>query len=95
MSQGRGLDLKNVARHLHGRDASLRRMYASHDVSMKASTDDRSKKFAVEIAQCQWTKYIWRSNNPSIVIDGCVLGDKNSSTLSKQSGTAPPSNISL
>ena len=80
MSQGRGL---NVVRHLPGRDASLRRMYPSHGVPMKASTDGRSKKFAVAIAQSQRAKCVRRPNNPSIVIDVRGLGDKDSSTIRK------------
>ena len=58
-------------------------MYPSHGVPMKASTDGRSKKFAVAIAQSQRAKCVRRPNNPSIVIDVRGLGDKNSSTLSK------------
>ena len=68
--------------HVPGRESSLRSMYASHRVPMEAPTDSRSEKFAIEIAQCQWTKCVWRSNNPSIVIDVRFLGDKDSSTLS-------------
>ena len=75
MSQGRGLDLKDVVCHVLGRDASLRRMYASHGVPMEASTDSRSEKFAIAIAQCQWTKCVWRSINSSIVINVRGLGD--------------------
>ena len=78
MSQGRGLDLDNVVCHVPGRDASLRRMYASHSVSMEALADSRSEKFAIAIAQCQWTKGVWRSNNLSIIIDVRGLGDKDS-----------------
>ena len=37
-SQSGGLNLKNVVRHLPGRDASLRVMYASHGVPVEAST---------------------------------------------------------
>ena len=58
-------------------------MYASHGVPMKASTDGRSKKFAIAIAQCQGTKCVCRSNDPSIVIDIRGLGDEDNSTLSK------------
>ena len=50
MSQSGGLSLKDVVRHLPGRDTSLRRMYASHGVPMEASTDSRSKKFAITVA---------------------------------------------
>ena len=50
MSQSGGLNLKDVVRHLPGRDTSLRRMYASHGVPMEAATDSRSKKFAITIA---------------------------------------------
>ena len=39
MGKGSSLDLKNVVRHLPGGDASLRRVYASHDVPVKASTN--------------------------------------------------------
>ena len=50
MGQGSGLSLKDVVRHLSGRDASLRGLYASHGVPVEAST----KKLAIAIAQCQW-----------------------------------------
>ena len=50
---------------------------------MKASTDGRSKKFAIAIAQSQRAKCVWISNDPSIVIDVRGLGDKVSSALSK------------
>ena len=50
MGQSSGFNLKNVVLHLPGGDTSLRRMYASHGVPMKASTDGRSKKFAITIA---------------------------------------------
>ena len=50
MIQSCGLDLKDVVRHLPGRDTPLRRMYASHGVPMEASTNGRSKKFAITIA---------------------------------------------
>ena len=83
MSQGRGLDLKKGVRHLPGGDASLRGTYASHGVPMEDSTDGRSKKFAIAIAQCQRAKSVWRSNDPSIVIDVRGLGDENRPTLSK------------
>ena len=53
MSQSGGFNLKNVVRHLPGGDTSLRRMYTSHGVPMKATTDGRSKKFAITIAQRQ------------------------------------------
>ena len=43
----------------------------------------RSKKFAIKIAQCQRAKSVWRSNNPSIVIDVRGLGDKDSCAFSK------------
>ena len=56
MSQGGGFNLKNVVRHLPGRDTSLRRMYASHGVPMDASTNSSSEKLAIAIAQCQWAK---------------------------------------
>ena len=59
MSQTGGLNLKDVVRHLSGRDTSLRRMYASHGVSMEALTDSRSEKFAIAFAQRQWTKRVW------------------------------------
>ena len=69
MSQGRGFDLKYVVCHVLGRDASLRRMCASHSLPMEASTDSRREKYAIAIAERQWTKCVRRSNNPSIVID--------------------------
>ena len=92
MSQGRGL---NVVRHLPGRDASLRRMYPSHGVPVKASTDGRSKKFAVAIAQSQRAKCVRRPNNPSIVSMSEVLGIKTVLLSEKCSGTVPPSNKDL
>ena len=55
MSQSGGLNLKDV---VPGGDTSLRRMYASHGVPMEASTDGRSKKFAISIAQRQWSKRV-------------------------------------
>ena len=58
-------------------------MYASHGVPMKASTNGRSKKLALAIAQCQRTKRVWRSNNPSIVVDVRGLGDEDSSTFQR------------
>ena len=80
MVQSGGFNLKNVVRHLPGGDTSLRRMYASHGVPMKASTDGRSEKFAIAIAQRQWTKSVWRSINPSKdVIDVGGLGVKKKS----------------
>ena len=84
---------KDVVRHLHGRDASERRMYASHGVPMEASTDRRSEKFAIAIAQRQWAKRVRRSNHPSIVIDVNGLGDKTVILSAKQSGIALPSNM--
>ena len=69
MGQSSGLNLKDVVCHVPGRDASLRRMYASHGVPMAAPADSRSEKFAIAIAQCQWAKCVWRSNKSSIVID--------------------------
>ena len=74
---------KMLVRHLSGRDTSLREMYASHGVPMEASTDSRSEKFAIAIAQRQRTKRVWKSNNPSIVIDVRGLGDKDRPTLSQ------------
>ena len=50
MNQSRGLDLKDVVRHLPGGDTSLRRMYASHGAPMEASTESRSEKCAITIA---------------------------------------------
>ena len=50
MCQSSRFNLKNDVRHLPGRDTSLRGMYASHGVPMKASTDGRSKKNAITIA---------------------------------------------
>ena len=55
MSQSGGLNLKDVVPG----DTSLRRMYASQGVLMEASTDGRSKKFAITIAQRQWSKRVW------------------------------------
>ena len=56
MNQSRGLDLKDVVRHLPGGDTSLRRMYASHGAPMEASTVGCGEKFAIAIAQRQWAK---------------------------------------
>ena len=83
MSQSGGPDLKNVVCHMPGRDASLRRMYASHGVPIEASADSRSEKFAITIAQRQRTKCVWRSKNSYIVIDVRGLEDKDSPTFSK------------
>ena len=80
MSQGRTLDL---CPSFFWRRCISAKDVASHGVPMKASTDGRSKKFAIAIAKCQRTKRVWRSNNPSIVIDVRGLGDEDSSTLSK------------
>ena len=49
-SQSGGLNLTSVVRLLSGRDASLRRVYASHGVPMEASTDGRSEKFEIRVA---------------------------------------------
>ena len=59
MDQNGGFNLKNIARHLPGGDTSLRRMYASHGVPTEASTVGRSERFAITIAQRQWTKRVW------------------------------------
>ena len=58
-------------------------MYASHGVQMKASTDSTSEQFAIAIAQRQCAKFVWRSNNPSIIIDVRGLGDKDRPTFGK------------
>ena len=65
-------------------------MYASHGVPMKASTDGSSKKLAIAIAQSQRTKCVWRSNDPSIVIDVRGLGEKKVLVSAKQPGIATP-----
>ena len=39
MGKGSRLDLENVIRHLSGRDASLRGVYAFHGVPVDASTN--------------------------------------------------------
>ena len=56
MSQGSSLNLKDVVRHLSGREASLRGMYASHGVPMEAWTNSSSEKLAIAIAQRQRAK---------------------------------------
>ena len=58
-------------------------MNASHGVPVKASTNGRSKKFAVTIARSQRAKSGWRSDDPSIVINVRGLGDKDGLTFSK------------
>ena len=58
-------------------------MNAPHSVPLKASTYGRCKDLTVTIAQCQWTKCIWRSNDSSIVIDVGGFGYKYSSAYSK------------
>ena len=58
VGQSGGLNLKDVVCHLPRGDASLGRVNAPHGVPVKASTDGRSKKLAVTIAQCQRTKCI-------------------------------------
>ena len=83
MSQSSGLNLKNVVRHLPGGNASLSAVNASHSVPMKASTKSRGKKFAIAIAQCQRAKRVWRSNDPSIVINVRCLWDKDGPTFGK------------
>ena len=83
MSQGCGLDLKDVVCHVPGRDTSLRRMYASHGVPMEASTDSRSEKFAIAIAQCQRAKCVRRSDDPSMVINIRGFRGKDSPALSE------------
>ena len=83
MSQGCGLDLKDVVCHVPGRDTSLRRMYASHGVPTESSTDGRSEKFAITNAERQWTKRVWRSNDSPIVIDVRSLRGKDGPTFSK------------
>ena len=90
MRKGCGLNLKNVVRHVTGRNSSLRRMYATHGVPLEASTDSRGEKFAIAIAQCQWTQCVWRSNNSSIVIDVRGLGNKNRPTLSEMFWNGSP-----
>ena len=62
---------------------------------MEASTDGRSKKFAIAIAECQRAKCVRRSNDPSIVIDIRGLGMKTILLSAKCSGTVPPSNRDL
>ena len=58
-------------------------MNVSHDVPVKASTDGRGKKFAIEIALCQRAKSVRRSNGLSIIVSVRGLGDKDGSTFSK------------
>ena len=70
-------DLKDVVRHLPGRDTSLRRMHAPHGVPMEASIDGRNKKFAITIALCQWAKCARVSNNSSLASMSKVLEKKN------------------
>ena len=92
MGQGSGLNLKNVVRHLPGGDTSLRRMYASHGVPMKASTDGCGEKLAIAIAQRQWAK---ASGDPIILPLSSmseVLGIKTILLWAKCSGIVPPPN---
>ena len=58
-------------------------MCTSQGVPVNASTDGRSKKFAIAIAQCQRTKCVRRSNNPSKVINIRCLRDKDGPTIGK------------
>ena len=58
-------------------------MNALHSVPMKAAIYSRGKEFAIAIAQRQRAKSVWRSNDPSKVINVRGLGDKDGSTLSK------------
>ena len=82
MGQRNGFNHKNDVRHLPGGDTSLRKMYASHGVPVKASTNGRSKNFAITTAQRQWSKRVWRSNNSFVVINVRGLGDKDRPTSS-------------
>ena len=58
-------------------------MNASHGVPVKASTDGRSKIFAIAIAPCQRAKSVWRSDDPPTVINVRSLRDKDGPTFSK------------
>ena len=49
MRQGSRLNLEDVVRHLPGRDASLRRMYTSHGVPLKASANRSGENLAITI----------------------------------------------
>ena len=51
MRPSRRFNLKDVVRHLPVRDASLRWMYTSHGVPLKASTDRRGKNLTITITQ--------------------------------------------
>ena len=55
MRQGSRFNLKDVVRHLPGRDASLRWMHTSHGVPVKASANRRGENLAITIAQSQRT----------------------------------------
>ena len=61
MFQSMGLNLKDVVRLLLGGVLSLGGVNASHGVTVKASADGRSRKFAIAIAQGQRAKSVWRS----------------------------------
>ena len=62
-------------------------MKAPHGVPVKASTYGRSNKFAITVAQRQWSKRVRGSNDASLVI-GVRLRDKDSPTLSKVFGNS-------
>ena len=49
MRQGSRSNLKDVVRHLPGRDASLRWMYTSYGVPLKASANRRGENLAITI----------------------------------------------
>ena len=83
MGQSSGFNLKNVVRHLAGGDTSLRRMFASHGAPMKASTNSRSKIFAIASGD----RIILPLSSMSE-----VLGVKTVLLPAKCSGTVPPSN---
>ena len=49
--QGRRFNFEDVVRHLPGRDASLRWMYTSHGVPLKASANRRGENLALTITR--------------------------------------------
>ena len=76
MRQSRRFNLKDVVRHLHGRDASLRWMYTSHGVPLKESADRRGKNLTITITQGQRSQCIRRSHDETIVVDVGRVGEE-------------------
>ena len=57
-------------------------MKAPHGVPVKAKTSGRGDKFAITVAQRQWSKRVLGSNDASLIIGVRRLRDKDSPTFS-------------